>query len=87
MKLHRITPSVIVAAALLTAVLRADVTLPRIIGDNLVLQRDGPVPVWGRAAPGEEVTVRFAGQEKRAQADAGGRWQVTLDALERFLFR
>lgn len=36
--------------ALLTTVMRADVTLPRILGDNLVLQRDGPVPVWGRAA-------------------------------------
>ena len=67
--------------ALLATGLRADVSLPRILGDNLVLQRDGPVPVWGRAAPGEEVTVRFAGGEKHAPADAAGRWQVMLDAL------
>ena len=56
--------------------MRADVSLPGIIGDNMVLQRDGPVPVWGRAAPGEEVTVRFAGQEKHAPADVAGRWQI-----------
>lgn len=60
---------------------RADVSLPRIFGDNLVLQCDGPVPVWGRAALGEEVTVRFAGQEQHAKTDADGRWQVTLSAL------
>ena len=81
MKLHRIPPSVVVAAALLAIVLRADVSLPRILGDNMVLQRDGPVPVWGRAAPGEEVTVRFAGREEHATADAAGRWQIMFDAL------
>ena len=81
MKLHRIPFSFIIAAALLAAGLRADVSLPGIIGDNMVLQRDGPVPVWGRATPGEEVTVRFAGQEKHAPADVAGRWQIMLDAL------
>jgi hypothetical protein len=66
---------------LLAVLLRADVSLPRVLGDNMVLQREQPVPVWGRAAPGEEVAVRFAGQEKRVRADAAGHWQVTLDAL------
>ena len=66
---------------LLAAFLRADVSLPCVLGDNMVLQRDQPVPVWGHAAPGEEIAVRFAGQEKHAQADAAGRWRVTLDAL------
>ena len=66
---------------LLAVLLRADVSLPRILGDNMVVQREQPVPIWGRAAPGEAVAVRFAGQEKRAQADAAGHWQVTLDAL------
>jgi sialate O-acetylesterase len=47
----------------------------------MVLQREQPVPVWGHAAPGEAVAVRFAGQEKRVRADAAGHWQVTLDAL------
>ena len=66
---------------LLAILLRADVSLPHVLGDNMVLQREQPVPIWGHAAPGEEVAVRFAGQEKRVRADAAGSWQVTLDAL------
>lgn len=39
------------------------------------------MPIWGHAAPGEHVTVRFAGQEARATADAAGQWRVTLAPL------
>jgi sialate O-acetylesterase len=74
-------PVFLLCALALVAALRADVSLPRILGANMVLQRGVPVPIWGRAAPGETVTVRFAGQDKRIEADAGGHWQVTLDAL------
>jgi sialate O-acetylesterase len=77
----RLDPRYLFVLPLLAVLLRADVSLPRVLGDNMVLQREQPVPVWGRAAPGEAVVVRFAGQEKRAQADAAGRWQVTLDPL------
>lgn len=49
--------------------------------DHAVLQQDQPVPVWGTADPGEEVTVRFAGQEQRAKADANGRWKIVLAPL------
>ncbi len=46
-----------------------------------VVQCDRPVPVWGFARPGVEVTVRFAGQEKKAVADEFERWRVDLDPL------
>ena len=49
--------------------------------DHAVLQRDMKLPVWGKAAPGDTVTVSFAGQEKSAVADAAGAWRVTLDPL------
>jgi sialate O-acetylesterase len=49
--------------------------------DNMVLQRECPVPVWGTAAPGEAVTVEFADQKKTATADGDGRWRVALDPL------
>lgn len=49
--------------------------------DNAVLQRDLPVPVWGKAEPKSQVTVEFAGQKKSCVADADGRWQVKLDPL------
>lgn len=60
----------------------ADVQMPVVFDDDMVLQRDLPVPVWGTAAPGEEVTVSFADQERTATADAAGRWMVTLGPLK-----
>ena len=56
----------LVGAALGSA--RAEVKLPAIFSDHLVLQRAAPVPVWGTADAGEEVTVEFAGQKKAATA-------------------
>ena len=49
---------------------RADVRLPALFSDHMVLQRDVIVPVWGWAEPGEAVTVSIAGQTKTATADA-----------------
>ncbi|MFO0888492.1 MAG: sialate O-acetylesterase [Isosphaeraceae bacterium] len=62
---------------------RADVKLPAIFGDHMVLQRDQQDKVWGWADPGEEVTVQVApqGQTKQAKADADGKWHVMLDPL------
>ena len=60
----------------------ADLSLPSVIGDNMVLQRDLPVPIWGWDSPGQKVTVSFAGQEKSAIADSSGEWSVTLDPLK-----
>ena len=59
----------------------AAVRLSPPFGDQMVLQRDQAVPVWGAAAPGEQVTVEFGGQKKTAKADTNGNWRITLDAL------
>jgi sialate O-acetylesterase len=45
------------------------------------LQRERAVPIWGKAEPGEVVTVRFANQSKKATADASGNWRVNLSPL------
>ena len=58
------------------------VKLPAVISDNMVLQRGMPVPIWGWADKGEEVTVAIAGQTKTAKAGDDGRWKVVLDKLE-----
>jgi len=55
--------------------------MPKIFGDNMVLQRNVGVPVWGTAERGSEVTVQFGRQEKKARADEQGNWKVMLDAL------
>ncbi len=64
------------------AIGRADVELPAVFGDSMVLQQELAVPVWGWADPNEAVTVSFAGQSKQATADASGHWQVKLDPMK-----
>ncbi len=61
--------------------LSASIKLAPLFSEGAVLQRDKPVPVWGTAGPGEQITVRFHGQEKKASADAAGKWSVLLDPL------
>ena len=73
--------AVVLAVCVVGASASADVRLATIIGGNMVLQREMPVPVWGWADPGEKVTVTFAGQSKSATAGADGKWMVKLDAL------
>ena len=59
----------------------AEVKLPALFSDHLVLQQDTTVPVWGWAAPGEEVTVSIKGQKQSTKADAEGKWKVQLAKL------
>jgi sialate O-acetylesterase len=66
---------------LLAAPLFAGLQLASPFTDHMVLQRELPVPVWGTASPGEQVTVEFAGQKLTATTDATGNWRVTLAPL------
>lgn len=49
--------------------------------DHMVLQCDKPIPVWGKADPGETVTVSFASQNKTTLANDNGEWRVRLDPM------
>ena len=60
----------------------ANVALNGLFADHMVFQREIPVSVFGTAAPGEKVTVSFAGQDKSAATGQDGRWSVKLDALK-----
>src|SRR5688572_11099921 len=80
--LQRLTPlalSILFLCSTLPA--HGDVRMPAIFGSQMVLQRGMPVPVWGWAEPGEEVSVTFQEQSKTAKADSDGKWSVKLDAL------
>ena len=61
---------------------RAEVRLPSIIGDNMVLQQGMKVRIWGKADAGEHVTVSFEKQSINTVADQQGRWQVWLGPLK-----
>lgn len=62
-----------------TAKIFADVTLPKIFGDNMVLQRNRSIPVWGWSDPSETITIKFNHQTRTVQADRKGNWKVNLD--------
>lgn len=70
----------IVALCALTNVLSAQIKLPHIFGDNMVLQREKPITVWGWAKAKEKVTIKFHDQTKTTVADKAGKWSVKLDA-------
>ncbi len=81
-RIRLVSLSWLIACVALAPSLRAEVKLASIFGDGMVLQCDLKVPVWGWAEPGEEVTVAFGDQTKKAKADENGRWQIELDALK-----
>ena len=78
---HIVVISLLVASSSLSQAL-ADVTLPKVIGSHMVLQRDRPLPIWGWAAPDEEVTVKLDEATATAKADAQGNWKVVLPAVK-----
>ena len=71
----------LITTALLAPLARADVKLPAIISDHMVLQQEAPANVWGWAEPGENVSVTFAGKTATAKAGADGAWSVKVPAL------
>ena len=61
--------------------LAADLRLPALFADHMVLQREKPVAVWGWADAGEEIAVEFAGQKKSVKTDEAGKWSLHLEPL------
>ncbi|GGA90586.1 sialate O-acetylesterase [Puia dinghuensis] len=56
----------------------AQIRVPRMVSDGMVLQRDMPIRVWGFASPGEKVTVKFGGETVSGVTDDNGKWAVQL---------
>ena len=73
----------ILLGLLVTSVLplQAEVKLPGFFGDNMVLQREAPVKIWGWADKNEPVQVHFNGQVKKTKANRAGEWSVLLDPM------
>lgn len=67
-------------AVLLTGTTIAQPRLPKIFGDNMVLQRNAPLRIWGWASPAESITIQFHNQSKTVQTNAGGAWEAVLAA-------
>jgi len=96
--MNRIRQILVLCVIALAGSALAEVRLPSVFSDHMVLQRDSDVKVWGWADAGEHVTVRFAprpgseqaprpgsgqaGQEKSTKAGADGKWSVVLAPMK-----
>ncbi len=60
----------------------AQVKLPRLISNGMVLQQHTPLHIWGWAAPQEKITIRFSGKSYPTRADENGNWRTVLPAQE-----
>ncbi len=57
----------------------AQVRLPQLVSNGMVLQRDAKINIWGWAAPQEKVTVKFNRKSYRATTDASGKWLIVIN--------
>lgn len=73
--------SLILLLTVISSSLYAEVKLPSIFSDNMVLQQGIPVRVWGLADAGENVIVTFLNQKKTTITDEQGKWSLFLDTL------
>lgn len=55
-------------------------SIAEVFGSHMVLQRNKPIPIWGKANQQQEIAVSFAGETLRAKADMNGNWKVTFPA-------
>ena len=70
------------ATALISCSLPAEIELPAILGNNMIIQQDHPVKIWGQAEPEEQITVQLGREVAMATADENGFWEVTLKSRE-----
>jgi len=82
MKTRLLSLAIVSLVAVGSPLARADVKLPAIFSDHMVLQQDEDCLVWGWADPGEQVTVTIAGKSKSTKAGKDGKWSLKLPELK-----
>lgn len=78
----RLKQSIIALSLLFPALASAAVSLPSVLSDGLILQRDQPVVIWGKADPGEKVNVKIAGRKGNTVTGNDSTWKVTLKPVK-----
>ncbi len=76
------TMSIAALAALLSLTAGADVEVGNLFSDNMVLQRDAPVAIWGKADPDEKIVVSIGDSKVSGSADGKGRWFLRLPPMK-----
>ena len=60
----------------------AQVKLPRLVRDSMILQRDTKIKIWGWSSPNEKIKINFNKKNFKTKADANGNWLVSLPAMK-----
>lgn len=81
MKSHLRSFLMVLFLGISVSIATAQLKLPAIFGDNMVLQQQQRIPIWGWASPGVEVQVSFAGQTRTARTSPDGKWRVEFRPL------
>jgi sialate O-acetylesterase len=66
----------------LSLVSAAEIKLPRLVRDSMILQRDTKINIWGRAANGEKVNIKFNGKNYKATTGKDGKWMIVLPSMK-----
>ena len=66
----------------LSPVMFAQVRLPKLVRDSMILQRDTRLNIWGWAATGEKVSVRFNNKTAKTTTGKDGKWMVQLPPMK-----
>jgi sialate O-acetylesterase len=72
----------LIAASVISNFAIAQVRLPKVFSDHMVLQRQQPIPFWGTATAGKQVTVKIAGKRYRTAADKDGKWKLQTASMK-----
>lgn len=72
----------IVTIVFISEISKAEVHVAAIFSDNMVLQRNINLKVWGTADPGEKLSISFNGQKQKTKADKNGKWRVILQPMK-----
>ena len=81
-RILRIAVAAFAATMALSGEALADASLAGVFGDSMVLQRGRPIPIWGKAAPNESITVSLNGKSVTTKADGNGEWSAKLPAMK-----
>ena len=74
--------ALLAAVLLLSPLANAEIKPDPLFSSHMVLQRNMAVPIWGKAAANEKITLTFAGQTVKTTADKTGAWKVKLKPLK-----
>jgi sialate O-acetylesterase len=75
-------PAIFLLLILFKSPVFANVRLPQLVSDHMVLQRDKKLNIWGWASPGEKINIGFNGKSYHAVTAADGKWVATLPAMK-----